>query len=229
MYDRDWLRQQVSSYLHDAKAATLIDTWIDIGAKRASQVLRCWEMESEITIGLAGVLQTGNLDGGSAAGGGVVVDGGDAFNTQVDEPLPYMDIPLSVKEILGVQWLDQEGQWRNLTALSRHASRAQKRAGIPANYLVENRRIYPYPYQAGQYRTQVIDEVVIPITSDDEIPALTSYPFIFLNAALSEAFDWKQDDTMNARYESKWFTEATMITNNYQEDRSGESLAMRAV
>jgi len=228
MYNRQWLQTQVASYIHDSSVTGLVDTWIDLGAKRVSQVLRCWEMERELTIGLAAVTSSGILDGGSAAGGGVIIDGGDAFNLE-DVALPYMEIPDTTKEILGVQWLDHQSQWSNLVALSRHEARRYKASGTPQRYLVEARKIYPYPYQAGEYRAQIIDEVIIPPTADDEVAALSSYPFIFLNAALAEGFDWKQDEVMNVRYDSKWINEATVVANNYMEDRSGESLAMRSV
>jgi hypothetical protein len=227
-YDRAWLRAQVSSYLHDAEVTPLIDTWIDIGAKRVSQVLQCWEMETELTIGLAAVVGEGTLDGGTSSGGGIVVDGGDAYNTS-SQSLPYMEIGSTVKQVLGVQWQDQEGQWRNLVALNRHEARQYKRGGIPGRYLIEDRRIHPLPFIDGSYRAQLLSEVVIPPTPDDIIDAVVSYPFIFLNAALSEAFDWKQDDVMNQRYEQKWFTEATTVRNAYMQDRAGESLAMRAM
>jgi hypothetical protein len=180
-------------------------------------------METELTIGLAAVVGEGTLDGGTSSG-----DGGDAYNTS-SQSLPYMEIGSTVKQVLGVQWQDQEGQWRNLVALNRHEARQYKRGGIPGRYLIEDRRIHPLPFIDGSYRAQLLSEVVIPPTPDDIIDAVVSYPFIFLNAALSEAFDWKQDDVMNQRYEQKWFTEATTVRNAYMQDRAGESLAMRAM
>ena len=169
-YDREWLREQVASYLHDSEATPLIDTWIDIGAKRVSQVLQCWEMETEVSLGLANLITDGLVDGGSATGGGNVIDGGDAFNLQ-DELVPYMPVAATVKQVLGVQWLDQGGQWRNLVALNRHEARMHKREGIPSRYLIENRKIYPLAFQDGSYRAQLLSEVVIPETPNTVIDA----------------------------------------------------------
>ena len=160
-YDRQWLRDQVASYLHDAATSPLLDTWIDIGAKRVSSVLRCWEMESELSVGLAVVTELGVADGGSASGGGTIIDGGDAFAGQVQQD-SFITLPAGVQDILGVQWQNNSGEWINLTALSKHEAGPYKRAGTPSHYLIENRRIYPYPIADGNYKAQSVSEVVIP-------------------------------------------------------------------
>lgn len=230
MYNRGWLKTQIKRYLHDQSVDGELDTWIDIGAKRVSQVLECWEMEDEIINSLVVVIGGGVLDGGSAgAGSGTIIDGGDAFNQDPEAaPTEYIKLDDTVRRILGVQRL-VNGAWQNLRATSRHEAGRYKREGQAGVYLVENRRIYPLPIQEGDYKAHVIRDAVIPLLDDDEVDVLTSYPMVFLSAALAEAYDWKQDPEMNARYEQRWLAEAEEIRSVYRGNRGGESVAMRAV
>lgn len=227
-YSRAWLRTQLASFLKDSSLSAELDTFIDLGAKRASQILECWEMEQTLANQLS-VAAEGELDGGNASASTVdVVDGGDPYNADPDAaPKPYIEIPSTVRRILGVQVLDSV--WRNLKAMPRHDAAVFKAGtGTPAYYYVETRYIYPIPMMAGSYRTQVIAEVQIPETDTGEVDALTSYPMVFLNAALAEAYDWKQDPEMSARYEQKWIAEAQAVRSAYRGESQGEALAMRA-
>ena len=197
MYNRDWLKTQIMSYLHDSSVSAELDAWIDLGAKRVSQVLQCLEMEGELTR--------------------------NAGDTEL-----HIVIPSLVRHVLGVQWSNYSGRWMNLRSVPRHDAGQYKRDGTPSVYYIEDGRIKPSPYVDGDYRAQVINEVVIPADTS-EVAALTAYPFIFLNAALSEAYDWKQDPEMMARYEQKWSTEADYVTALYLSNRIGDTPAMRAV
>jgi hypothetical protein len=230
MYNRNWLRTEIAGYLHDDSVSANIDTWIDIGAKRVSQVLECWEMEVSIVNSLATIVGAGVIDGGNANGGGVIIDGGDAYNADPEgQALPYLPISGTTKRIIEVQVL-RNSEWRNLRSVPKHeASRYKTDGGGTASvYRVENRKIYPLPFQPGDYRAIVLQEVQIP-AGDNENDALTSYPFIFLNAALAEAYDWKQNAEMNGRYESKWIQEAEQIKLVYRGERGGETPSMRAM
>ena len=228
MYTRNWLRRQIAGYIHDEGVSAHLDTWIDIGAKRVSQVLECWEMEAELVNSLAEVIESGVLDGGTADGGGLVLDGGDAFNSNPDAaPVQSLAIPSDVKRVLGVQVLDGE-EWRNLKSIGSHAAGRFKCSGTPIHYYLEGRSIYPVPFTEGQYRAQVMQEAEVP-SGDNTTDVVTAYPFLFLNAALAEAYDWKQNPQMSARYEQKWITEAQQITANYRGESGGETLAMRAI
>ena len=93
---------------------------------------------------------------------------------------------------------------------------------------MERQRIYPLPFTEGNFRAIFLVEVEIPV-GDNETGALTSYPYVFLNAALAEAYDWKQDPEMNARYEGKWIQEASQVRDIYRSEHSGETPAVRAV
>jgi hypothetical protein len=233
MYNRNWLRTQIASFLKDQSLSSNLDTFIDLGAKRVSQVLECWEMEGLLENTLVTTMCTGVVDGEFADNGLtlLVIDGGDAFNTDPDAaPLSYIVIPATVRRLLGVQVLDRAGSiWRNLKSIPKHEAQLYKGpAGQPVYYYVETRYIHPLPAMAAAYRTQVLFEVVIPV-GDNEIDALASYPMVFLNAALQEAYDFKQDPEMSARYESKWVTEAEAARAIYRGEHGGETLAMRAV
>ena len=140
----------------------------------------------------------------------------------------YIDLGTTTRQILGVQWQNNSGAYTNLQSVPRHDAGLYKRNGQPCVYLVEDRKVWPLPMIDGNYKAQVIQDVVIP-AGLETTPALTAYPFLFLNAALAEAYDWKQDPEMMARMEQKWQSEADMITKTYLSERVGDTPAMRAV
>ena len=228
-FTRNWLKTQIQSYLKDHSIAAELDTWIDVAAKRVSQVLECWEMEGEIENSLASKLESGIIDGGSAGGGGTIIDGGDAYNDDPESQLTdNLLIPSNVKRILGVQYLHNT-KWQNLRSVPKHDAWQYKRDGLPHVYLVEQRRIYPLPLLEGNYKAQVLYEAAIPAGGDNEDAVLSAYPYIFLNAALAEAWDWKQDAEMASKFEAKWQEDANKVTDIYRGERSGETLSMRAM
>lgn len=228
MYNRNWLKQQIAYYLKDDSVSIHLDTWIDLGAKRVSQALECFEMENILYNSLRFVA-TGGLDGGFADGDNlVVIDGGDAFSDDpTAAPTDYILMPPRFRRLVSVQVLDN-GIWRNIRSVPKHEATAYKRVGSPLVYLVEDRKIYPLPFNEGDYRAIYLREVEIPVGNNED-DALTAYPFIFLNAALSEAYDWKQDAEMNNRYEGKWIQEAQQVTGIYQSEHTGETPSMRAI
>lgn len=229
-YSRNWLKTQITSYIKDSSLGAELDVWIDLAAKRVSAVLECWEMESELANSLVPSFEAGSLDGGMAVGttSELTVDGGDAFAIAPEEkPLDHLKLTGNVIRILGVQYL-KNNAWYNLRAMPKHDAAQFKRAGLPQVYLVEQRKIFPLPFMEGDFKAQVLTEVVVPV-GDGEVDALTSYPFIFLNACLAEAADWKQDGEMAAKFEEKWQRDAMKIKSTYLEERTGETPTMRAI
>ena len=227
-FDRQWLRDQVKGYLHDGQVDAHVDTWIDIAVGRIANVLQCYEMEGDLTLGLT-VLDSGELNGGDAVAlPGNFIDGGDAYGDAV-EGKPFFEMTNLHRRLLGVQWQNSQGIWENLRSVPRHEASRYKVNGSPRVYLVENRRVYPLPYQNGNYRAQMLFYPLIGVTADSTNDTLESYPYIFLNAALTEAYDWKQDEVMHQRYESKWLREAQEVTSVYLGDRTGDTPSMRAM
>ena len=225
-YNRAWMRDTITSYLKDSSVTqTVLDVWIDIASKRVSTTLECNEMEQTISNKL--VLQPfTTVDGGSATMTElVVIDGGNAYN-EGNEPLDYIVFPSNWKRLVSVQTLDN-GQWRNLRSINKHNAYAYKSDGIPEVYLLEDGKIYPLPLAEGTYRAIFLLEVIIEETG--EHPVVAAYPYIFLNAALAEAYDWKQDVEMVARYEGKWQQEADEARRLYRSEHVGETPAMRAI
>ena len=227
-FTRNWLKEQIAGYLKDQTVGAYLDTWIDLGAKRVSQVLECWEMETELFNALVIPLGSG-IDGGYADGTNTVtIDGGDAFNEDpLSAPREYIVMPNRMIRIVAVQVQD-DGEWRNLRSIPKHSAYPFKRVGLPSSYVVERQRIYPVPFIDGNYRAIFLTEVEIPV-GDNETGALTSYPYLFLNAALAEAYDWKQDAEMNARYEQKWIMEASQVRDIYRSEHVGDTPSVRAV
>lgn len=227
-FTRNWLKEQLQGYLKDQTVGAYLDTWIDLGAKRVSQVLECWEMEQELFNALTIPTDSG-LDGGFADSTSlIVVDGGDAFNDDpLSAPREYIVMPDRMIRIIAVQVQD-DGEWRNLRSIPKHSAYSFKAVGLPSSYIVERQRIYPLPFMEGEFRAIFLVEVEIPV-GDNETPALTSYPFVFLNAALAEAYDWKQDAEMNARYEQKWIQEASQVRDIYRSEHVGDTPSVRAV
>jgi hypothetical protein len=196
-YNRDWLRAQIRGYLHDDSVDSISDTWIDIGAKRVSQILECAEMEADLT---------------RATGA----------------PDAFIALPSNVRKLLGVQWFNAS-RWSNLRSVPRHLASAYSSSGTPCVYKIESRNVYPLPYVDGDYKAQVLQDVVIPDDAFTETPALSAHPYMFLNAALAEAYDWKQNMEMVQRYEAKWSAEADTISAEYNSEITGEVPAMRAI
>ena len=132
MYSRNWLKTQIASYLKDASLSAELDTFIDIGAKRISGLLECWEMEQVVSNSLTFSFQQGLLDGGGASGTStVVVDGGDAYNADPEAaPKNYIEFYGLYKRLVAVQTLDN-GIWRNLNAVPKHEASAYKYSGVP--------------------------------------------------------------------------------------------------
>ena len=230
MFDRAWFRQQLSSYLKDDSLDAELDTFLDLGAKRVSQVLRCLEMELTLTLGLAPLLE-GVVDGGFAvANTEGVIDGGNAQASAFDSSIPYMVIPGGLIAILAVQALGDRGKFYNLRAVGGHdANPWRESTGDPIVYLVENQNIYPLPFREGSYKARILQEVEFPLQDADIPAAVSAYPFIFLDAALAEAWDWKQDPEMSASYTQKWVRQAQQVRDNYEKEKLGETLAQRAV
>lgn len=227
-YNRNWLKEQIRGYLKDGSVNDYLDTWIDLGAKRVSQVLECFEMEFEIFNSLSIPIASG-LDGGNASSTNlVIVDGGDAYSQDPEaQPTEYITVPSIYRRLVQVQAL-RNGEWYNLRPLGKHDASSYKVAGIPQYYLLEYRRIYPLPFIEGDYRAIFLREVEIPV-GDNEDSVLTAYPFIFLSAALAEAYDWKQDPEMNARYEQRWTNEAVRVRELYRSEHVGDTPSVRAV
>jgi hypothetical protein len=187
-------------------------------------------METEIANSLIPAFEAGSLDGGSAVGttSDLIVDGGDAFAIAPEsKPVDHLQLSGNVIRILGVQYR-KNNAWYNLRAVPKHDASQFKRSGLPQVYLVEQRKIYPLPFIEGDFKAQVLTEVVIS-PGDGEVAALTSYPFIFLNACLAEAADWKQDAEMSSKFEDKWLRDAMKIKSTYLEERTGETPTMRAI
>ena len=228
MYNRDWLKAQIVFYLKDTSVDLHLDTWIDLGAKRVSEVLECFEMEVITNSTLVAEISQG-VDGGFSGDTGLLlIDGGDAFASGVIEPdREFITLQNNFKRLVVVQALDND-TWRPLRSVPKHEAYRYNQTGVPQVYHVEQRKVYPLPRAAGSFRTITVNEVVIPV-GDNEVDALTSYPFVFLNAALAEAYDWKQDAEMNARYENKWLNEAREITTRYRGEHTGDTPSMRAM
>lgn len=198
--NRDWLKEQIPTYLHDASVDGQLDTWIDIAAYRLSQVLKCREMEATLT----------------------KVTGEEYITLASDQQV------LDSRYLTDVQWLNESGAYVNLRSVPAHDAGRYKRDGRPSVYHLEDSKIYPLPYQEGEYRALCLVQLVVP-DGTTSTAALLAYPHLFLYAALNEAYDWKQDPEMSARYQTKWLEDAQRITRIYESERVGDAPAMRAV
>ncbi len=197
MQTRAWLRQNIAGYLHDGSLSAELDTFIDLGAKRISQLMQCVEMEAEITR-----------------------NKGDANN--------FIAVPADFQRLLGVQVADN-GTWRNLQAISRHDAAYFDGAGLAMVYRIDGGVIQPLPASDSDYRVQYLQEAIVPEDSAETNAVLSAYPMVFLNAALVEAYDWKQDFELVGRFEQKLMGDIRAITRIYLSERAGEVPAMRAV
>lgn len=195
-FDRAWLRSQIPFYIKDNSLSVHLDTFIDLGAKRLSNILQCRELEGEL------VRSAGDSDS-------------------------FIAMPSNVRRLLGVQYQNNAGQYVNLRSVGRHAAAPFKGVGQPQVYFIQDSNIYPAPFNDGNYLVQTMEEAVVPETG--ESAALTMYPYVFLYAALAEAYDWKEDEERRLHCEGKWMADAEQITRIYLSDRMGETPAVRAI
>jgi len=192
------LRVLMAGYLHDNSLGAFLDQWIDTGAHRIGQILRCREMET-------------------------------TFQRVTDAPENYIDCGAEFQEVLRVSTPSDGGGSRVLEAVGSHDwLHGAANGGTPWAYYVEGARIYPLPFGNQDYSAVVLARPVVPVVDTDTNAVLTAFGFLFLNAALVEGFDYKQDETLTVRYENKWTAEAQAITRAYEKNRRGEALAMRA-
>jgi hypothetical protein len=57
---------------------------------------------------------------------------------------------------------------------------------------------------------------------------MTTYPFIFLEAALSEGYAWKEDGASASAYEKKWLGSVQEVNRKSKKLQQGDTPAMRA-
>jgi hypothetical protein len=143
------------------------------------------------------------------------------------DPDTFIPLPNTVRKVLAVCW-NYTGRERALRSIPKHYKTQYDINGTPAVYWIENSTIKIGPFTDGDYVARVVQDVEIPADDQAEIPALTSHPYVFLNAALAEAYDWKQNAEMVARFEGKWREEASIVTAEYLNEQAGDAPAMRS-
>lgn len=197
MTTRAWLKTNIASVIKDHTLSTSLDTWIDIGAARLGEILRCREMETSIVRG-------------------------------VGAPDPFIPLAEDTQEILAVQKGSEDGNYYNLRGMVKVQADMYKGAGTSVAYYVEDSKVYPIPFNDTNFIVLTLDRPSVPVAEDETTALLTQYPYLFLDAALVEAYDFKEDNERVVRYDAKWRDAARTIRNTYERTRFGEGLAMRA-
>lgn len=138
-------------------------------------------------------------------------------------------IPITSDMII-IESLEYSGNqgWQDLRSATRFEGQYFEGSGTPCVWLNQEKQIMPAPYSDGTYRLTYMGDTEVP-ADDTTTDVMTAYPFIFLNAALAEAYDWKQNPEQSARWEGKWIKEAIDITAIYKSERAGDAPAMRAM
>ena len=101
--------------------------------------------------------------------------------------------------------------------------------GTPAIYQVRNDSINIRPFTEGNYAVWYYSRINLLDDPGATHPALTAYPFLFLDAALAECYDYKQDAELMQRYQDKWLAEVHEINRVTRKLRAGDAPAMRAM
>lgn len=138
-------------------------------------------------------------------------------------------IPITADMVI-IESLEYSGNqgWQNLRSATRFQDQYFEGSGTPCVWLKQDGQIVPAPYSDGAYRLTYMGATEVPI-DDSTTEVMTAYPFLFLNAALAEAYDWKQNPEQSARWEAKWINEAVDISAIYRSERAGDAPAMRAM
>lgn len=102
-------------------------------------------------------------------------------------------------------------------------------SGSPAVYSIIGGVLKIRPFIAGDYDVTTFTGVDIGPAASDTNDSLEQYPYIFLDAALVEAFDYKQDGTYAGRYESKWLGAVEQVNRVSRKLDQGDVPAMRAM
>ena len=116
-----------------------------------------------------------------------------------------------------------------LTSVPSHNIEKYATTGNPAVYAVNANSIVIKPFSAGDYDITYFGSMTLGTNDTDTFPALQNYPFLFLDAALAEGYDYKQDPDQRTRYQDKWITEAHEINRRSRTLRQGDVPAMRTL
>jgi hypothetical protein len=143
-------------------------------------------------------------------------------------PEQYISLPKGTRKLLSVGFNSTLG-FTHLRSLPRHSTDYVPGAGPALFYRVEQKRVFPLPFNDTDYEALILQDVEIPADDQETVAALSAYPTLYLTAALAEAYDWKQNMEMGQRYTMKWRDLADSITTMYNSEIVGDTPAMRAM
>lgn len=137
------------------------------------------------------------------------------------------DLPADVVTVSQVAYLgDRTIQLRSIPT---HQWTYYQDTGTPAVYQTKLDRLLIRPFMAGNYGIWYFSRMTLLDDPGATLPALTAYPFLFLDAALAECYDYKQDAELMQRYQDKWLAEVHEINRVTAKLRAGDAPAMRAI
>ena len=116
-----------------------------------------------------------------------------------------------------------------LRSLPTHQIRRYPETGTPAFYRIKVNNVRFIPFMAGEYGIRYFSRINLLDDPGATHPALTAYPFVFLDAALAECYDYKQDAELMQRYQDKWLAEVHEINRVTSKLRAGDAPAMEAM
>ena len=140
-------------------------------------------------------------------------------------------LPDDIVRMRAVFYQLDNGQSVALKSMPTHAISAYvlSSTSTPLFYTIVGDNIVVRPYTAGTYELDYWSTVTIGDNDADTNPALTAYPFIFLNAALEAGYQFKEDESMMMRSQALWTDEVTQINRASRKLAAGDVPAARSV
>jgi hypothetical protein len=139
-------------------------------------------------------------------------------------------LPADLVELRTIRYSAAAGQYALRSIASHQVEQwASRSGGQPLFYEMRGDWIAVRPFVAGTYELTYWQNTDIPDDPATEIPALTAYPFLFLNAALEAGYQWKQDEEQRVRMRDQWLGEVREVNATSARRDSGDVPAQRAI
>ena len=194
IYNRQWLRDQLTSYLRDSNIDTdRADNLIDLAVSKVGIVLESQYNESMETFSIAST--------------------------------PWQ-IPSTINAFRTIVVPSGTGGY-SLQSMPSHRVENYGGSGSPVVYGVKGNQLLIAPFQAKDYEVTYFRHITLAPESTATDEALTHYPFVFMEAMLSEGYAWKEDMAGSKAYEQKFLGSVQEINRVSRKLQQGDSPAMR--
>ena len=195
IYNRQWLRDQLTSYLRDSNIDNdRADNLIDLAVSKVGIVLESQYNETLETFPIS------------------------------SSPWP---IPSNINAFRTIVVPSGTGGY-SLHAMPSHRVENYGGSGQPVVYAVKGNNLLIEPFQSLDYEITYFRHITLDADAAATDEALTHYPFVFMEAMLSEGYAWKEDMEGAKAYEQKFLGSVQEINRVSRQLQQGDAPAMRS-